>query len=153
MYSVKEECPISDCKPVSKIFDHNGGILIIKEHDVTIIVPELAVSKGKKVEVKAAASLIGPYKLPDDCDPVSVFVWVGADYLFKKPVQIRIPHFASVTALDEGFGVVVLTADKKDLVLNDNGDLVLQMHESVYDYQYEVHDVYCDYYTKHFCSK
>ena len=105
------------------------------------------------MEVKAAASLIGPYKLPDDCNPISIFVWMWADYVFKKPVQIRIPHFASFTDLDEIFSVIVLTADKKDLVLNDSGDLVLQMHESVYDYQYEVHDDYCDYYTNHFCSK
>ena len=151
--SVKEECPISGFKPISKTFDHNGGILIIKEHDVTITVPALAVSEGEKVEVQAAAGLIGPYKLPDDYNPVSVFVWMGADYVFKKPVKIRIPHFASVTDLDEVFGVVVLTADKKDLVLNENGNLVLQMHESVYDYQYEVGEKYCDYYTDHFCSK
>ena len=153
MCSVKEECPISSIKPISKTFDHNGGILIIKEHDVTITVPTLAVSEGEKVEVQAAASLIGPYKLPDDCNPVSVFVWMGADYVFKKPVKVRIPHFASVTELDEVFGVVVLTADKNDLVLNEDGDLVLQMHESVYDYQYEVGEEYCDYYTDHFCSK
>ena len=51
------------------------------------------------------------------------------------------------------FDVVVLTADMKDLVLNENGDFILQMHESVYDYHYEVNDDYCDYYTDHFCSK
>ena len=73
--------------------------------------------------------------------------------MFKKPVHIRIPHIASFMGLDEGFDVVVLTANKKDLVLNENGNLVLQMHESVYDYQYEVNDDYCDYYTDHFCSK
>ena len=153
LYSVKEECPISDFKPISKTFDHNGGTLIIKEHNVTITVPALAVSEGDKVEVQAAASLIGPYKLPDDCSPISVFVWMGANYMFKKPIRIRIPHFASVTDSNDAFGVVVLTADKKDLVLNENGDLVLQMHESVCDYQYEVNDDYCDYYTNHFCSK
>lgn len=51
------------------------------------------------------------------------------------------------------FDVVVLTANKKDIALNENGDLVLQMHESVYDYKYEVNDDHCDYYTDNFCSK
>ena len=148
-----EECPISNYKPLSKSFDHNGGVLIIEDHDVTITVPELAVAKGDKVEVQAAAGLIGPYKIPSDCSPVSVFVWMGANYMFKKPVRIRIPHCASITDSNDAFGMVVLTADKRDLVLNENGDVVLQMHESVYDYLYEVHDDYCDYYTNHFCSK
>ena len=110
--------------------------MFIEDHDVTITVPELAVSRGDKVKVQAAASLTGPYKLPDDCDPASVFVWIWANYMFKKPVQIRIPHCVSITNLDEVSDIVVLTADKKDLVLNENGNLVLKMHESVSDYQY-----------------
>ena len=73
--------------------------------------------------------------------------------MFKKPIQIRIPHCVSITDPNEVFDVVVLTADKKDLVLDKNGDFILQMHESVYDYHYEVNDDYCDYYTDHFCSK
>ena len=148
-----EEFLISDTELLSKMFDHNGGVLIIEEHDVTITVPELAISEGDKVEVKAAANLIGPYKLPDEYDQISVMVWMGADYMFKKPVHIRIPHCVSITDPNEAFDVVVLTANKDDLVLNKNGDLVLQMHESVYDYHYEVNDDYCDYYTNHFCSK
>ena len=151
--TVNEECPINNCKRLSKTFDRLGGELILEDHDITITVPELAVSKGDKVEIQIAASLIGPYKLPDDCEPISVFVWMGANYMFRKPIQVRIPHCFYVTDSDEVFDVVVLTADNKDLVLNDNGDLVLQMHESVYDYQYKVNDNYCDYHTDHFCSK
>ena len=153
VYSAMEECPISNCKPLSKLFDHHGGNLIIHDHDVTITIPEQAISKGDKVEVQAAASVIGSYKLPDEYDPVSAFVWIWAEYMFRKPVQIRIPHCISITDSNEIFDVVVLTANKKDIVLNENGDLVLQMHESVYDYQYQVSDDYCDYYTDHFCSK
>ena len=154
LYSVnKEVCPISDCKPLSRTFDHCGGTLIIEEHDVTITVPELAVSRGEEVEIQAVASLIGPYKLPNDYKAISVFVWIAADYMFKKPVRITIPHFASIGDLDEISDVAVLTANEKDLILNENGDIMLQMHKSVYDYHYEVNDDYCDYYTNHFCSK
>ena len=146
---------ISDPVPLilSKTFDHHGGELIIEEHNVTITVPELAVSEGDEVVVRAIVSLTGPYKLPDGYDLVSVFVWVGADYRFRKLVKVTIPHFASIENLDQKFDVVVLTANEKDVVLNDNGDSLLLMHESVYDYQYEVNDDYCDYYTDHFCSK
>ena len=111
VYYCKEVCPISDSVPLSRTFDHNGGVLMIEDHDVTITVPELAVAKGEKVEIQAVASLVGPYKLPDDCDPVSVFVWIGADYVFKQPVKITIPHFASFfDYLDD---LVVLTADEE----------------------------------------
>ena len=138
---------------LSKTFDHNGGELIIEEHDVTITIPELAISEGDKVEVQAIVSLTGPYQLPDGYDLVSVFVWIEADYRFRKLVKITIPHFASIENLDQRFDVVILTANENDLVLNEYGDSLLQMHESVYEYQYEVNDDYCDYYTDHFCSK
>ena len=154
LYSVnKEVCPISDCKPLSKRFNHSGGTLIIEDHDVTITVPELAVSRGEEVEIQAVVSLIGPYKLPDDYYPISVFVWVGADYTFKKPVRITIPHFASIRDLDEMSDVTVLIANNKELTFNENGDIILQMHKSIYDYQCEVKSEYCDYYTDNFCSK
>ena len=149
-YLGEEEMPVIIS---SATFDHHGGKLIIKEHDVTITVPELAISEGDKVEIRAIVSLTGPYQLPDGYDLVSVFVWIEADYRFRKLVKVTIPHFASIENLDQRFDVVVLTANEKDLVLNENGDSLLQLHESVYDYQYEVNDDYCDYYTDHFCSK
>ena len=138
---------------LSQTFDHHGGELIIEDHDITITVPQLAVSEGDKAEVQACASLIGPYKLPDGYELVSEFVCIEADYRFSKLVKVTIPHFADIENSDQSFDVVLLTADDNDLVLNEDGDLVLQMHESVYDYQYEVNDDYCDYYTNHFCSK
>ena len=149
--SVEEKCPISECKLLSKTFDHHGGELIIQEHDVTIDVPELAVFEGVKVEIQAAASLTGPYRLPDDCNLVSVFVWIGANYRFKRPVKITVPHFAYIEGLDHH--IVILTANEKDIVHKEDGNYVLQMHESVYDYQYEVNDDCCVYYTNYFCSK
>jgi len=146
-------CPISGLIPSSKTFDHHGGVLIIEEHDITITVPELAVSKGEEVNLQAVTSLVGPYKIPDDYDPISVFVWIGADYRFKKPIKITIPHFAFIENLDDIFDIVVLTANKKDIILTEDGDLLFQMHRSLYDYHYEVNSDYCDYYTDHFCSK
>jgi len=146
-------CPISDLIPLSKTFDHHGGVLIIEEHDITITVPKLAVSKGEEVKIQAVASLVGPYKLPDDYVPISVFVWIGTDCRFNKPVKITIPHFAFIKDQDEIFDVVFLTANKKDTILTEDGDLLFQMHESVYDYRHEVNSDYCDYYTDHFCSK
>ena len=148
-YSCEEVCPISDSVPLSKIFDHHGGALMIEDHDVNITVPELAVSKGETVEVQAVASLVGPYKLPDDCDPVSVFVWIAADYVFKQPVKITMPHFASLEQLND---LVVLTANTSNHVHSESGDLVLQMYRSEYEH-HEVKSDYCECYTDHFCSK
>ena len=150
VYSKREECPIKNCKPLSQIFDHHGGKLIIAEHDVTITVPELAVPKGEKVEVKAVASLIGPFKLPEDYVCVSVFVWIGSDYRFKKQVKIRIPHFASIGNSDDNSDIAVLTANTKDQVPGENGAFILQMHKS--ECNFEVNAYYCDYFTYHFCS-
>ena len=103
MHLGKEQCPISNTEPLSKSFNYLGGKLVIEDHDVTITVPVLAVSTGDEVEIQAAANLIGPYKLPDDCDQISVIVWIRADYMFKKPVQIRIPHYVSITDPNEVF--------------------------------------------------
>ena len=125
---------------------------MIKEHDVTIAVPKLAVFEGVKVEIQAAASLTGPYKLPDDCNLVSVFVWIGANYRFKKSVKIIVPHFAYIEGLVD-YRMVILTANEKDIVHKEDGNYLVQMHESVYDYQYVVNDDCCVYYTDHFCSK
>ena len=150
--SVEEKCPISECKLLSKTFDHHGGELIIEEHDVTIAVPKLAVFEGVKVEMQAAASLTGPYELPDDCSLVSVFVWIGANYRFTKPVKVTVPHFARNKDLDHR--MVILTANEKDIVHRDD-EYVLQMHESEFDYHYEIsaHGDYCVCYTNQFCSK
>ena len=142
--------------PVSmlvKTFDHHGGKLIIEDHDITIDVPQSAVLEGDEVTVQAFASLTGPYVLPDGYELVSVFVCIEADYMFNKLVRITIPHFAVIDNLDQSFDVVVLTANEIDSVGNEDGDFVLQMHESVYDYRCEVNDDYCNYYTNHFCSK
>ena len=145
---------ISNPVPLSsQTFDHHGGKLMIEDHGITIAIPQLAVSEGDEVDVRACASLTGPYMLPDGYELVSVFVCIEADYMFNKLVRITIPHFAAIENLDQSFNVVVLTANENDFVYNEYGDLVLQMHESVYDYQYEVNDDYCDYYTNHFCSK
>ena len=138
---------------LEETFDHHGGKLIIEDHGITIDVPQSAVSEGEEVTVQAFASLTGPFVLPDGYQLVSMFVCIEADYMFNKLVRITIPHFAAIKNLDQSFDVVVLTANKIDSVGEEDDDLVLQMHESVYDYQYEVHDDYCDYYTNHFCSK
>ena len=138
---------------LAKTFDHRGGELIIEDHGITIAVPELAVSEGDEVDIRACASLTGPYMLPDGYELVSVFVCIEADYVFNKLVRVTMPHFAAIENLDQSFNVVVLTANKNDIVYNEYGDFVLQMHKSVYDYQYEVNDGYCVYYTNHFCSK
>ena len=150
-YSCEEVCPISDSVPLSKIFDHQGGALMIEDHNVNIAVPELAVSKGETVELQAVASLVGPYKLPDDCDPISVFVWIAADYVFKQPVKITIPHFASLEQLDD---LVVLTTTTSNHVHSKSGDFVLQMYHQQSEYEHhEVKSDYCDCYTDRFCSK
>ena len=138
---------------LSKTFDHHSGELIIEDHDITIAVPQLAISEGDKVNVQACASLTGPYLLPDGYELVSVFICIEANYRFSKLVRITIPHFAAIESLDQSFELVILTAESNDLVLNEDGDFVLQMHESVYDYQYKINDDHCDYYTNHFCSK
>ena len=126
---------------MSQQFDHNGGTLTIEKHDITIVIPQHAVSQGDTVEVQAAAAMLAPYLLPAGYDPVSVFVWMEGDYMFNKTIKVIVPHCAAVG--DDGTTqLTVLTTTGSDLTVQQVDD----------NHRYRIGDLECHYYTNQLCS-
>lgn len=133
-------------------FDSEGGELSLDEHSVTLTIPKGAVAEGDEVQVQAAASLIGPYIIPDGLYPVSVYAWIGASYKFRKPVQIQIEHHAALSQHEDILQMSLLTACCNDRIVGSNGEDFYKMHEASYHPQCKIDESFCIYSTDHFCS-
>ena len=125
-----------------------GGKVSIDEHSVTITVPKGAVAEGDKVQIEAAASLIGPYIIPKGFHPVSAYLWIGANYIFRKEVQVQIEHHAVLSHPEDILQMYMLTACCKD----KDGQSMYEMHEAAYKPQCKIREQVCTYSTDHFCS-
>ena len=145
----REECPLKDCQIVSRIFDYNGGELLIKEHAVKVTIPIGAIDKGCHVQIEAAASLFGPFIIPEGYHPISSYVWIGACYEFKKNLIVEIEH--DIVVCEEIMSeLCVLTACEKD-ICGEKEKFI--MHEDNCKYQYEINKSTCKFFNHHFCSK
>ena len=150
----KENCPLKNCQIISVMFDYLGGELSIKEHAVKVTVPVGAIDEGYRVQIEAAASLFGPFIIPDGYHPISTYVWVGACYEFKKKLKVEIEHDIDVTEETNLSELCILTACEEDKCDRDNNEIVYKMHEDkICEYQYELNKSTCTFFTSHFCSK
>ena len=145
----KEICPLRDCKIFSRLFDYDGGELIIKQHAVKLTVPTGAIDKGYKVQLEAATSLFGPFIIPEGYYPISPYVWIGACYEFMKKLVVEIEHdiFVSEESMPE---LCILTACEKDVYGKEK---LLKLHKDNCDYHYEVNNSTCTFFANSFCSK
>ena len=134
---------------VSETFGHSGGILVIEEHAVKITIPDGAIETDCRVQVKAAASLFGPYSIPESYLPISAFVWIGACYQFLKPLEVEIEHFALITQLQDLSNLCVLTDDKESLLDGQE----YKMQEDTCQFQYKINETTCTLFSDRFCSK
>ena len=147
-----EICPFLNPNIVENYFDTDGGELLIGEHSVMVTVPKGAVAVGDGVQIQAAASLIGPYIIPKGFHPVSAYVWIGASYKFKKPIQVQIEHHAALSQQKDILQMTMLTACCKDKTIANNGQDMYKMHEATYQLQCKINGSFCIYSTDHFCS-
>lgn len=147
-----EVCPLLNPNIVSCYFETEGGKLSINEHFITITVPRGAIAEGDKVQIEAAASLIGPYIIPEGFHPISAYVWIGANYMFKKQIQVQIEHHAMLSKPEDVLELSILTACTKDGVIGDSGQYMYEMHEATHQPQCEINKSICAYRTDHFCS-
>ena len=97
----KEPCPLVDSNITSEKLTSDGGIISIEEYGLNIIVPRGAIEDRCVVEIQAAASLFGPFAIPTDCRPVSPYVWIAANYVFKKLIQIEFEHHVDISGLED----------------------------------------------------
>ena len=128
------------------MFDYNGGELVIKEHAVKVTVPIGAIDRDCKVQIEVAASLFGPYFIPEDYCPISVYVWIGACYKFKEKIMVEIEHDLFVNEGENVSGLCVLTAREETRENNQ----ILKMHEE--SCEYKLAKSTCTIFTSHFCS-
>ena len=147
----EEDCPLKNSKIYSELFDYDGGELLIKEHAVKVIIPAEAIDKGYKVQIEAAASLFGPFIIPEDYYPISVYVWIGTCYIFKKKLEVEIEH--NIVASD-GSEFSILTACEENICDGSwDGQKLYKMHVDTNEYQYKISDSTFTFFTNHFCSK
>ena len=109
----KEKCPLKDPVSVTKNCGHYGQKLEILEHNVTVNIPTGAIEKGYTVEIEVPASLFGLYDFPEGYFCISPYIWIGASYRFKKPLEIEVEHHA-VVLRDDVTKICVLEAHKKN---------------------------------------
>ena len=139
--SNQELCPLTDSDITSMYFTSTGGVMVIEEYGVTVNVPSGAIEDHHTVEIQAAASLFGPFDIPSDYYPVSAYVWIEANYTFKKTVEIEFEHHADISNSASQLCILKACCTKC------NSD---EMHESTGDYV--INDSVCTLYTNHFCS-
>ena len=150
----KEKYPLRDCRIISTMFDYKGGELSINEHAVEVTIPPGAIDIGFKVQIQAAASLFGPFIVPEGYYPISAYVWVGACYEFKKKLKVNIEHDIYVTEETNLSELCVLTTCEEDKCDGESNQIVYKMHEdNTCEYQYEFNKITCTLYTSQFCSK
>ena len=78
------------------MFDERGGVFHSHKHGVTILLPAEAIPSGILAEIKFAATLIAPIKLPSSKSPVSAIYWLCMDVMLQKAIEVRLPHFANI---------------------------------------------------------
>ena len=137
---------------MDKYFDAEGDKLLIGKNSVTITVPKGAVAKGDQVQIQAAASLIGPYIIPEGYHPVSAFVWIGASYTFKKHVLVEIEHHAALSQQEDFLQMSMLTACHQDRVTRSDGRDMYTMHEPTCQPHCTIKESVFIYGTNNFCS-
>ena len=138
----QEDCPLKKCQIVSRIFDHIGGKILIPQHAIKVMVPAGAIAEGHRVQIEAAASLFGPFIIPEDYDPIGAYLWIAAHYKFKKPLKIEIEHEVFVSENTNLSDLCVLTADRENY-----------MHEDYCENHYSLKKSFCTIFASRFCSK
>ena len=151
VFNNNEKCPLKDCPIISRMFDYNGGELVIKEHAVKVTVPTGAIDKDCEAQIEVAASLFGPFMIPEDYYPISVYVWIGACYIFKKNLVVEMEHDIVVTEETNVSELCVLTAHEEDKCGEENNQM-LKMHEYTCEYELKLEKSTCTIFPSHFCS-
>ena len=146
----QEPCPLTNKGKISKYFTNTGGEWTIEEYGVKITVPNGAIEEHHRVKFQVNVSLFGPFVIPNDCHPVSAYIWIGANYTFKKPITLQFEHHADISNTENISQLCILMACcTKCCTKCTNNQLV--MHEITQEYV--ISDSVCTLYTDHFCSQ
>jgi hypothetical protein len=87
--------------------DSGGGKYKVPDHDITFRIPPEALDGI--VEFEVGIPVHGSFRFPPNLRPISAIVWLAvhdrsgdksATFVFKKPVEILMPHFLNLTNSD-----------------------------------------------------
>ena len=145
----QELCPLSNRDIISMHFTSTGGVMFIEEYGVKVNVPNGAIEDYCVIEIQATASLFGPYNIPNDCHPISAYVWIGASYTFKQLIEVEIEHHADISNSKDISQLCVLKVCCTNDCTKRNSHHHM-MHEITQGYV--IRDSVCTLYTNHFCS-
>ena len=84
--------------------NYSGRKYVIKEHSITIMIPEGAIQHGETVEFITAVAMYGPFKFSQFARPISPILMIcpksHPDLVLTKPMEVTLPHY--LTYLEEG---------------------------------------------------
>ena len=147
----EEPCPLSLSESNIKTvyFTNTGGVIDIEEYGVKVSVPSGAIEEHCMIEIQAAASLFGPFDIPNDWHPVSAYVWIGANYTFKEIIQIEFEHHADISNSENISNLCILKAccTKSCIKCNDHRHMMHRLTQG-----YCISESVCTLSTNHFCS-
>ena len=76
---------------------HDATKYTIEEHDITLRIPQGAVTKGEKFHVEIGVAMYGPFAFSENFRPISPILWLCVmkrdTVTLRKDFQIILPHF------------------------------------------------------------
>ena len=116
--------------------DFSGKELHIEDHDITLTIPEGAVTKGKRLYLEVGVAMYGPFIFPTrDAQPISPILWLcplDGDFAVNKPIQIKLPHFLTGLSTErlQDHGVGFMKANHTDKIIDRHGQIYYKFQNS-----------------------
>ena len=104
--------------------DCNGREYTNVDHDITVRIPEGAVTEGEKVHFEVAVTMYGPFNFPENIKLVSPILWLcllEEDAKLKKPLEIVLPHCltGNIHQDDDDINIGFFKANHSDYKMHD----------------------------------
>ena len=139
--------------------DFSGQELHIKDHDITLRIPEGAVTGGKKIYLEVGITMYGPFYFPENTQPISPILWLcslNGDFAVNKPIQIKLPHIFTGLCTEklQDHGVGFMKAHHLDKIIQ-HGQIHYKFQKSEDSREFISSDIECKSFgvlaTKHCC--
>ena len=119
---------------------HYGKQIIIENHNITITIPKGAIEKGVTVEIAVAASCFASFSLSKDYHCISPYLWIGANYDFKKSLIIEMEHHAAISREENLLKLCLMEGKRYDHTMCEVNDKS--------QYKFQMGSLRCTYHTK-----
>ena len=105
--------------------DSSQQEFVIKDHDITLRIPEGTVSEGRKIHLEVAITMFGPFQFQENTRPISPFLWLCVleeDFEFNNSIYVILPHFLTklTKARRQCHQINIAKASHNDFVFEKN---------------------------------